>query len=68
MSETEILSVQLDADMKREADKIFGAPGVTTADAVRFFLCDALRAGDHQLDAIAPDPRSHNDTITANEH
>ena len=38
MSETEILSVPLDAEMKREADKIFGEFGVTTASGTAGFL------------------------------
>lgn len=67
MSETEILSVPLDAEMKREADKIFGELGVTTADAVRFFLCAALRAGEHPFDAIAPEYRYNKETIAAME-
>ncbi|HIT04380.1 MAG TPA: type II toxin-antitoxin system RelB/DinJ family antitoxin [Candidatus Caccocola faecipullorum] len=68
MSELEILSVPLDAEMKREADEAFSKLGMTTADAARFFIRCALSEKENPLDALDPKHRIYNDeTIAAFE-
>ena len=68
MSELEILSVPLDAEMKREADEAFSKLGMTTADAAQFFIRCALSEKENPLDALDPKHRIYNDeTIAAFE-
>ena len=54
MAKTETLHIRVEPDVKRDADCIFKAIGITTADAVTIFLRKAINSSGFPFEVTAP--------------
>ena len=54
MAKTETLHIRIEPEVKKDADYIFKAIGITTADAVNIFLRKAITASGFPFEVTAP--------------